>query len=346
MSLAVSVPKMPTPTVAPPSSQQSQSILQSVAERSLSGPVALRVQDLRKAYGDLEAVRGLSFEVRQGEVFGLLGPNGAGKTTTISIIATLLRPSAGEAYVFDHPVTCDVHAVRHLIGVAPQDISLYPSLTASENLRFFGRMFGVRGAQLRERVRVLLALVELDSRANDRVGTFSGGMKRRLNLAISLIHRPRLLLLDEPTVGVDPHSREHIFQIVRNLRDDGTAILYTTHYMEEAEQLCDRIAIVDEGKIIAIGRLNELLAAAGCAEVIELYGLPSTVDIGSLQNAPGVCSTERSDGIVRIFTQGAALALPAVGAIIGRYADRVAVQIAPLSLQTLFLRLTGKELRD
>ncbi|HUI27790.1 MAG TPA: ABC transporter ATP-binding protein [Candidatus Kryptonia bacterium] len=333
-------------TVAPHPAERQQPILQSAAERSLSGSVALQVVDLRKFYGDIEAVRGVSFEAHEGEVFGLLGPNGAGKTTMLSIIATLLRASDGDAQVFGHHVGRERQTVRHLIGVAPQDIAIYPNLTAAENLRFFGRMFGIRQRELTQRVRELLALVELDARADDPAGTFSGGMKRRLNLAISLIHRPRLLLLDEPTVGVDPHSREHIFEIVRGLRAAGTAILYTTHYMEEAEQLCDRIAILDEGKIIAMGRLSQLLAEAGCEEVIELHGLPATVDLASLQTAPGVCSIERRGTITRVFTQGAVYALPAVSALLTRHADGVTVQINPLSLQTLFLRLTGKELRD
>ncbi|MBI4517392.1 MAG: ABC transporter ATP-binding protein [Deltaproteobacteria bacterium] len=336
---------MATVTVAPRPAAQPPAILQSAAERSHSAAAALRVEDLRKSYGEIEAVRGVTFEVHEGEVFGLLGPNGAGKTTTISIIATWLRSSGGAAYVFGHNVSAAA-TVRTLIGVAPQEISLYPGLSAAENLRFFGRIFGVRGAALRERVRQLLALVELDARADDPVVTFSGGMKRRLNLAVSLIHRPRLLLLDEPTVGVDPHSREHIFSIVRNLRQEGTAILYTTHYMEEAEQLCDRIAIVDEGRLIAMGHLGDLLAAAGCAEVIELRGLPPATDLSPLNSAAGVCGSERGDGVLRIFTDGAGRALPAVSALIGRYSDTVAIQIAPLSLQTLFLRLTGKELRD
>ena len=337
---------MATVTVAPHPTERPRPILQSVPERSLSTGLALRVNGLRKSYGSVEAVRGVSFEVREGEVFGLLGPNGAGKTTTISIIATLLRCTGGEADVFGRPIGRDVDTVRRLLGVAPQDIALYPNLTAAENLRFFGRMFGVRQRELTARVRELLELVELDARADDRAGTFSGGMKRRLNLAVSLIHRPRLLLLDEPTVGVDPHSREHIFEIVRRLRDEGTAILYTTHYMEEAEQLCDRIAIVDEGRIIAMGRLGQLLAEAGCEEVIELHGLPPIVDVTPLNAAPGVCSIERTGATTRIFTQGAAYALPAVSALLSRYADGVRVQINPLSLQTLFLRLTGKELRD
>jgi len=336
---------MPALTVAPQPAERSSSILQSAAQRSPDAP-PLRVDGLRRSYGSLEAVRGISFEVRAGEIFGLLGPNGAGKTTTISMIATQLRPSGGSAHVYGHDVVRDVAAVRLAIGFAPQEIASYPHLTAAENVRFFGRMFGIRGDELQRRAVELLQLVELDYRGEDEVSTFSGGMKRRLNLAISLVHQPRLVLLDEPTVGVDPHSREHIFQIVRNLRDEGRAILYTTHYMEEAEALCDRIAIVDEGQIITMGHLNELLAEAGCAEVIELRGLPHSVDLGMLENAGCTGTTERYEGGVRILTQNAVRALPAITEVVGRYADTVSVHIAPLSLQTLFMRLTGKELRD
>jgi len=337
---------MPAATVVPPPAERSPSILQSAAQCSPNAVPALRVDELRKSYDDLEAVRGISFEMHEGEIFGLLGPNGAGKTTTISMIATQLRPTSGTAHVFGHNVVAEVATVRRLIGVAPQEIAAYPHLTAAENLRFFGRMFGIRGAELHRRAAELLQLVELDTRAEDEVSTFSGGMKRRLNLAVSLVHQPRLLLLDEPTVGVDPHSREHIFQLVRNLRDQGKAILYTTHYMEEAEELCNRIAIVDEGQIITMGHLNDLLAEAGCAEVIELRGLPPSVDLGALESAGCVGTTERFEGGVRILTQNAVRALPAITAAVGRYADTVSVHIAPLSLQTLFMRLTGKELRD
>lgn len=319
-------------------------ILPGAGERT-SAP-ALRVDNLRKCYGNTEAVAGLSFEMHGGEVFGLLGPNGAGKTTTISVIATQLRPSSGDAVVFGHSVQRDVPTVRQTIGVVPQEIALYPKLTAAENVRFFGRMYGVNKAELEARIDKLLSLVGLDARRGDHVETFSGGMKRRLNLAVSLVHRPKLLLLDEPTAGVDPHSREHIFQIVRQLRGEGTAILYTTHYMEEAERLCDRLGIMDEGKIIAMGTLDELVTQLGCAEIIELRGLPPVADLGRLQADSGVCRIETHDGVTRVFVTSAARALGPLNQAIGRYADQVFVEITPLSLEALFLQLTGKELRD
>jgi ABC-2 type transport system ATP-binding protein len=306
---------------------------------------ALRISGLYKRYGSLEAVAGLSFDIHAGEVFGLLGPNGAGKTTTISVIATQLRPTAGDATVFGHSVRHDVAAVRRMIGIVPQDIALYPKLTAAENVRFFGRMYGVEKTELERRIDELLNLVGLEGRRGDHVATFSGGMKRRLNLAVSLVHRPRVLLLDEPTVGVDPHSREHIFEIVRRLRADGTAILYTTHYMEEAERLCDRLGIMDEGKIIAMGTLDELAAQVGCAEVIDVRGLPPAADLSRLNGAPGVCRIEQRDDVTRVFVTSATRALAPLHQAIGRY-EHVAIEIAPLSLETLFLQLTGKELRD
>ncbi len=306
----------------------------------------MRVEGLRKRYGAIEAVAGIGFEIHEGEVFGLLGPNGAGKTTTISVIATQLRPSSGDAVVFGHSVRRDVSAVRRMIGVVPQEIALYPKLTAAENVRFFGRMYGVSKVELEQRLNELLTLVGLEGRRDEYVATFSGGMKRRLNLAVSLVHRPQIVLLDEPTAGVDPHSREHIFQIVRRLRGEGTAILYTTHYMEEAERLCDRLGIMDEGKIIAMGTLDDLVAKLGCSEVIEVRGLPPLVDLSRLQSAAGVCRIETHDDVTRVFVTKAAHALAPLNQAIGRYADQVAVEITPLSLEALFLQLTGKELRD
>ncbi|MCX8073576.1 MAG: ABC transporter ATP-binding protein [Candidatus Binatia bacterium] len=315
-----------------------------LAERSRE--VALRVEGLRKSYGSVVAVQGLSFEICRGEVFGLLGPNGAGKTTTISMIATQLRPTAGDAFVFGHSVRNETRRVRALIGMVPQDVSLYPQLTARENIKFFGRMYGVPKAKLEQRVQELLELVGLENRQDEPVQEFSGGMKRRLNLAVSLVHEPKLVLLDEPTVGVDPHSREKIFSIVRSLREAGTAILYTTHYMEEAERLCDRIGIMDEGKIIAMGPLMTLLSDAGCSEVIHVRGLPRAFDCSALQSVPGVCHLEEFDGGARLFVSKAVHALPALHHCLQPFAERVMLEIAPLSLEDLFLQLTGKELRD
>ncbi len=309
-------------------------------------PVAVRVSDLRKRYETIEAVRGISFEIHQGEVFGLLGPNGAGKTSTISMLSTQMRPTAGDATVFDHSVTSDVVAVRRVIGVVPQDLALYPKLTAAENMRFFGRMYQVPKHELEKRLDELLGLVGLDTRRDEYVSNFSGGMKRRLNIAVSLVHEPKLILFDEPTVGVDPQSREHIFTIVSRLRAGGAAILYTTHYMEEAERLCDRLGIMNEGKIIAMGALDELLANAGCSEVIELRGLPPVADLGRLQNAPGVCRVEHHDGATHLYVNDAASLLAPLQQAIGRYGSAGSLQIAPLRLDKLFLQLTGKELRD
>ena len=242
-------------------------------EPEIRPPIALRVDRLGKRYGATQAVVELSFDIFEGEVFGLLGPNGAGKTTTISMLATQRPPSAGDATLFGRSICKEPKAIRQMIGIAPQEVALYPMLTAAENLRFFGRLHGVRRGELAGRIDRLLTLVGLEAHRNDFVGTFSGGMQKRLNLAVALVHEPRLILLDEPTAGVDPQSREHIFEIIRGLRDRGRAILYSTHYMEEAEKLCDRLAIMDQGNIITIGTLNNLMAAANCAETIEIGGL-------------------------------------------------------------------------
>ena len=318
-------------------------ILHSSASRT--GTQAVTVDALRKRYGAIEAVAGLSFEIRPGEIFGLLGPNGAGKTTTISVVATRLLPTSGQVTVLGHALPGDAAAVRQMIGVVTQDISLYPKLTAAENIRFFARMYGVSAARLRHRTAELLELVGLAPRGNDRVETFSGGMKRRLNLAVSLVHDPKVLLLDEPTVGVDPHSREHLLSIVTHLRDQGTAILYTTHYMEEAERLCDRLGILDSGTIIAMGTLDALVRDGDCGEVVTVRGLSPTLDLASLQRAPGVRRVERSEHGVRLFVKNATAILAPLHHVIGRL-DGVHVEIAPLSLETLFLELTGKELRS
>jgi ABC-2 type transport system ATP-binding protein len=306
-------------------------------------PVVLRVDLLQKRYGEINAVAGVSFDVRQGEILGLLGPNGAGKTTVISILATERTPSGGDARLFDHSIRKEPDIVRRMIGIAPQDIAIYPMLTAAENLRFFGRIYDVNGAVLENRIGELLHLVGLERRRNDYAGTFSGGMKRRLNLAAALVHSPRVLLLDEPTAGVDLQSRENIFEIVRRLREAGTAILYTTHYMEEAEELCDRLGIMSQGKLIAIGTLEALLANLEWGEIIEVRGLPSGTDLTSVQAAGGISSIERTDGVLRLFVKNATHLLEPLHKIIGRSKQPVHLKITPISLEHLFLRLTGSE---
>ena len=305
--------------------------------------VALRVEDLSKTYGSTDAVAGVSFDLRHGEVFGLLGLNGAGKTTLISMLATEKQPSAGDARLLGHSIRDERRAVREMIGVAPQEIALYPNLTAAENLRFFGCIYGVSRGELANRIDDLLGLIGLQDRRNDQVATYSGGMKRRLNLAVALIHRPTLILLDEPTAGVDPQSREQILTIVRKLRDGGNAILYTTHYMEEAEGLCDRLAILNRGKLIAIGTMGTLLAGLDFSEVIELSGPDSRVN-AAIRSIGGGCRIERLDGTVRFFVKHASDYLAPLQKLVSRDKS-IRLKITPISLENIFMQLTGSEVR-
>ncbi len=213
----------------------------------------IKVEHLLKRFGELTAVDDLSFEVRQGEIFGLLGPNGAGKTTTISMICGVLRPDAGRVLIAEQDIWLRPKAVKQAIGVVPQEIAVYEDLTARDNLSFWGSLYGLRGAELTARVNEALSGVGLGDRATDKVEQFSGGMKRRLNLCMGLLHRPKLLLLDEPTVGIDPQARLNILEVIREVAAGGTTVLYTTHYLDEAQELCDRLAIIDHGKILATG---------------------------------------------------------------------------------------------
>lgn len=222
--------------------------------------VEVEAQHLNKTFGKHHAVKDVSLSIRKGEIFGLLGPNGAGKSTTINMLCGYLKPTSGEVFIDGRSLTKEMRKVKRMLGVVPQEIALYKDLTALENLNFFGEIYGLSSQQSRQRADELLRFVGLYERRKEPVKTFSGGMQRRINIAIALMHAPAFLMLDEPTVGVDPQSREHIFALIERLRDQGTTILYTTHYMEEAERLCNHIAIMDEGQIIALGTLEELLA--------------------------------------------------------------------------------------
>jgi len=234
----------------------------------------LQVEQLVKVYRGATgpAVNGLSFSVRSGEIFGLLGPNGAGKTTAISIICTLLRQTSGRVMLCSQDTTLNASGVRALFGLAPQDIALYPSLSARENLSYFGRLYGLRRGPLSNRIEECLSLVGLSDNADTRIDSFSGGMKRRANLAAAILHTPRLLVLDEPTVGIDAQSRNTILENLKGLRDAGMTIVYTTHYMEEAEQICSRVAVMDKGSIIATGTPKELIGQVeGCANLEDFF---------------------------------------------------------------------------
>jgi ABC-2 type transport system ATP-binding protein len=313
--------------------------------RPVSSSVVLR--DLRREYDGREVVRGVSLEVREGEIFGLLGPNGAGKTTLLSMISTRLRPTSGDVWVHGKHVVHDVDAARRLLNVAPQEEALYPTLTATENLAFFAELYGVPRAERRHAVAEALAAVGLTGRKDDRVDTYSGGMRRRLNLGCALVSGPRVVLLDEPTVAVDPQSRAHIFDAVRALRARGTTILYTTHHLQEAEELCDRIAIMDEGRVVACGTLPELLALSSTTEVVELRLLEPLETTASLRAIDGVRGVEAVGLELRIFTARAQQVLPRLYRAVSALGHSVVrTRVTPVTLDDVFLELTGKELRD
>ncbi len=303
----------------------------------------LRIEGLSKSYGAIAAVAGVSFDIREGEVFGLLGLNGAGKTTLISMLATEQRPSAGDAVLLGHSICNERRTVRQMIGVAPQEIALYPMLTTAENLRFMGRIYGIKASELEERVEQLLESIGLAERRDDYVGSLSGGMKRRVNLAAALVHQPKLILLDEPTAGVDPESRDEILKIVRRLRDDGNAIVYTTHYMEEAEHLSDRIGILNSGRLVAAGTLEALREELEFSEVIELTGFTAGIDLTPMRALGQLCRVDRDEKRLRLLVKRAADFLVPLQKIISRSGKSIQLKIMPFSLEDLFLHLARKE---
>jgi ABC-2 type transport system ATP-binding protein len=308
------------------------------------------VQGLVKRFGDMTAVDGVSFAIGQGSIFGLLGPNGAGKTTTISMISCLIAPDEGDVLVDGHSVRTDSAGVRAALGVVPQEIALYPTLTAAENLRFWGRMYGLGGKKLAEAVAYGLAMAGLEEQANKRIETFSGGMKRRINIAAGILHRPRVLLMDEPTVGIDPQSRNHILETVRELNGAGMTVVYTSHYMEEVEALCDQIAIVDHGRLIAQGSLDELRALLGDEDRIEItLGEHADAErvLAGVRTLPGIAHVELAEGVLEVLTRDAAAALGGlVSAIAGAGAQVRTVEVVEPNLESVFLHLTGRALRD
>jgi ABC-2 type transport system ATP-binding protein len=309
---------------------------------------AIQVQDLHKAYGDVRAVQGVSFDVQAGEIFSLLGPNGAGKTTTISVISCLLEPTKGDAQVMGHSVKSDPMAVKAVIGVVPQEIALYEDLSARENLTFWGKMVGLRGGALKQRVDEVLDITGMAERQKGRVGKFSGGMKRRLNIGTALLHKPQVLILDEPTVGIDPQSRRNILDSVKELNRQGTTVLYTTHYMEEAQELSDHIAIMDHGKIIAYGTHEELVKIVGEADRITLtISTESAKILEQWQSIEGVQHVSAEDGTVELLVDDSNLVLPRLFETATQAGVRItSVDIQEPNLEAVFLHLTGRALRD
>ena len=330
-------------------------------------PPILTAKDLHKKFGDFEAVKGISFSVLRGEIFSLLGPNGAGKTTTINMLSCLLPPTSGTAEIAGHAIPGDTLAVRRAIGVVPQEIALYDSLSARQNLEFWGRLYDMRGQELTQRIDEVLDQVGLADRAKDKVKTFSGGMKRRINIAAGLLHKPQLLFMDEPTVGIDPQSRRRILDMVRELRDGGMTVLYTTHYMEEAEELSDRVGIIDQGRLIALGTQAELTRVVGEQETLRLHlaeeagvalagvngtaGAPATMSadgsVALFSGLPGVLRASAVDHQIVVNVADAGAALPAVVGRANTAGLHVrSVDIEQPNLEAVFLHLTGRGLRD
>ena len=313
----------------------------------MSQPI-LECRELRKRFRDLTAVDGVSFEIGPGETYGLLGPNGAGKTTTISMVCGLLERDGGEVLVDGRPLTTSSVEAKAAIGYVPQELAIYPDLTGRENLRFFARLYGLPAAEARSRTDDVLEVVGLSERSGDPAKEYSGGMKRRLNIGIGLLHRPRLLVLDEPTVGVDPQSRNAILESVARLGDEGIAVLYTTHYMEEAERLCDRIGIIDLGSLRAEGTRRELVALVGELDRVRLTG-SGELDAGAEACAAlaGVHAASVRDGGVELIVEGARSLLPELLRIAaGAGVALASVEVREPDLESVFLHLTGKALRD
>jgi ABC-2 type transport system ATP-binding protein len=308
--------------------------------------VLLETHDVRKRFGRTVALDGVSFDVSHGEMFGLLGPNGAGKTTLLSIVSCLLEATSGEVYIRGRRIQMHDRALRRHIGIVPQELAIYGELSARENLRFFGRLYGLENKTLEKRVSEVLAAIGLEARADDRAENFSGGMKRRLNLGVALVHEPGLLLLDEPTVGVDPQSRNHIFEEVRRLNKLGVTVIYTSHYMEEVQSLCTRIGIMDNGKLVACDTLDALLSqeegrirfrvARDAAQLLERVG-----------QMPSVRLTQHDGEPIQLKCRDVRATLAKLVTMVNEAQNELTnLEIEEPNLERIFLHLTGRELRD
>ncbi len=314
----------------------------------MNGLKAIEVKDLHKSFGDVHAVQGISFDVMKGEIFGLLGPNGAGKSTTISMLSGLLAPDQGDAAIMGCSILGDSVAARAALGVVPQDIALYPDLSARENLVFWGKMYGLRGDLLKKRVDEVLEIIGLTDRQRGRVGTFSGGMKRRVNIGAALLHKPQVIIMDEPTVGIDPQSRRNILDNVKELNRQGMTVVYTTHYMEEAQELAHHIGIVDLGKLVAYGTHEELIRLVGEQTRLDLtVNVDKERVIQAWQTVDGVSRVSATDGTITALVSDSNLVLPRLFEAATRGGARItSVDIKEPNLEAVFLHLTGKALRD
>lgn len=314
----------------------------------MSGNLAVEITGLSKAFQDVQAVQEADIKIQKGEIFSLLGPNGAGKSTTISMLSCLLEPDSGEAWVMGHSILDQCAEVRKSIGVVPQEIALYPDLSARENLIFWGRMYGLRGDQLNSRADEVLSVIGLVDRQRDKVETYSGGMKRRVNIGVALMHRPELIIMDEPTVGIDPQSRRHILDNVKALNQKGMTVLYTTHYMEEAEELSDHIAVMDRGKVIASGTHDELVEIVGELDRIDLQvHTTAAVVLEDWEAVSGVKQVSAENGTITLLMEDSNKVLPDLFRTASSKGIRISsVDIQEPNLEAVFLHLTGRALRD
>jgi len=309
---------------------------------------AIEVRNLKKSFGDFQAVQDASFGADSGEVLGLLGPNGAGKSTTISMLSGLLTPNGGDASIMGYSVTREPEAAKKSLGVVPQDIALYPDLSARENLVFWGKMYNLRGAALKSRVDEVLEIIGLSDRQKDHIGKFSGGMKRRVNIGAALLHKPDVVIMDEPTVGIDPQSRRHILDNVKVLNQQGMTVLYTTHYMEEAAELSRHIAIMDMGRVIAYGTHDELIKLVGEQTRIDItLNADAEKVLSAWQKTEGVSRIDSTDGKVTALVEDSNRVLPRLFDAASKMDVRItSVDIQEPNLETVFLHLTGRALRD
>ncbi len=309
---------------------------------------AIEVKNLHKAFGERQAVQGINFTVEKGEIFSLLGPNGAGKTTTISMLSCLLRPDEGDALVMGHSIRTDPLGVKTNLGVVPQEIALYEDMSARENLTFWGKMYGLRGAALHKRVDEVLEIIGLTDRAKEFIKKYSGGMKRRVNIGVALLHKPKIIYMDEPTVGIDPQSRRNILNSVVALKGQGMTVLYTTHYMEEAQELSDHIAIMDNGKMIASGTNAELVKIVGEMDRISVtINAESARVMEAWKAVKGVSQVTANDGTITVLADDSNRVLPRLFETAASNATRItSVAIQEPNLEAVFLHLTGKALRD
>lgn len=311
----------------------------------------LAVRELRKSFGEFEAVKGVSFQVEQGESFGLLGPNGAGKSTVINMITGLYAPTSGNVYVKDIDVVRKTKQAQKWIGVVPQEIALYQSMSARENLKFWGKMYGLFGIELDKSIDKVLEIIGLMDRAKDKVETFSGGMKRRVNIGAAILHNPELLIMDEPTVGIDPQSRNHILETVKHLNSEGITIIYTSHYMEEVEYLCSRIGIIDHGELIACGSLPELRERIGDQSriilVIDNEMSLADFDLKSLNALfPDTAIQIKGNQFILFHKEPQLILGNFIQSITKSGLKITSVEIVEPNLESVFLHMTGRSLRD